>query len=63
MGDAFSEENIGVGYSKQSPEMCDWINGVLQEAFDDGSWAKAFESTLGPSGVETPEPPALDACA
>ena len=63
VGDEFSEENIGVGYSLKYPEMCEWINGVLQESFDDGSWAAAFESTLGPSGVETPEPPALDPCA
>ncbi|WP_028656765.1 glutamate ABC transporter substrate-binding protein [Nocardioides sp. J54] len=62
VGDEFSEERIGVGYSKDHPEMCEWINGVLEKAFDDGSWAEAFELTLGPSGVETPEPPELDAC-
>lgn len=63
VGEPFSEENIGVGYSKDHPEMCQWINDVLTAAFDDGAWAKAFEVTLGPSGVETPEPPSLDACA
>jgi len=42
--------------------MCEWINGVLQEAYDNGSWAKAFESTLGEGGAETHEPPALDEC-
>jgi glutamate transport system substrate-binding protein len=62
VGDEFSEERIGVGYSKDYPEMCEWINGVLEESFDNGSWAEAFEMTLGPSGVETPEPPALDEC-
>ncbi len=62
VGEPFSEERIGVGYSLDSPEMCEWINGVLEESFDDGSWAEAFETTLGPSGVETPEPPALDEC-
>ncbi len=62
VGDEFSEERIGVGYSLDHPEMCEWINGVLEESFDDGSWAEAFELTLGPSGVETPEPPALDEC-
>lgn len=63
VGDTFSEENIGVGYSKDRPEMCEWINGVLTAAFEDGGWAKAFELTLGPSGVETPDPPKLNACA
>jgi glutamate transport system substrate-binding protein len=62
VGDEFSEERIGVGYSKDHPEMCEWINGVLEESFKDGSWADAFERTLGPSGVETPDPPALDEC-
>jgi glutamate transport system substrate-binding protein len=63
VGDEFSEERIGIGYSKDAPEMCEWINGVLQAAYDDGSWADAFERTLGDSGSETPEPPALDPCA
>lgn len=62
VGEEFSEERIGVGYSLEHPEMCEWINGVLEESFEDGSWAAAFEKTLGPSGIETPEPPELDAC-
>ncbi len=61
-GDEFSEERIGIGYSLEHPEMCEWINGVLQKAYDDGDWAAAFEATLGASGSETPEPPALDPC-
>jgi len=62
VGDEFSEERIGVGYSKDSPEMCEFINETLQKAFDDGTWAKAFEATLGGEGVETPDPPTLDEC-
>lgn len=62
VGDEFSTENIGVGYGKDHPEMCEWINKVLTASFDDGSWAEAFELTLGPSGVETPEPPTLQPC-
>ena len=58
----FSEERYGVGYSKDYPEMCQWINDTLQASFDDGTWAEAFEATLGESGVETPEPPELDPC-
>ncbi|MCW2851063.1 MAG: glutamate transporter substrate-binding protein [Nocardioides sp.] len=63
VGDEFSEERIGLGYSKDRPEMCEWINGVLEKAYEDGSWEEAFELTLGASGAETPEPPALDPCA
>ena len=62
VGPEFSEERIGVGYPKEETEMCEWINGVLQEAYDDGSWAEAFEATLGEGGAETPDPPALDEC-
>ncbi len=62
VGDAFSEERYGVGYKKDAPGMCDYINQTIQNAYDDGTWAKAFEATLGQSGVKTPEPPALDPC-
>ena len=62
VGPEFSTENIGVGYQPGHPEMCEFINESLEESFDDGTWAEAFESTLGPSGVETPEPPTLDPC-
>lgn len=60
--DAFSEERYGVGYSPDSPEMCQWIVDTITESQDDGDWAAAFESTLGQSGDETPEPPAMDEC-
>ena len=62
VGDEFSEERIGVGYSKDHPEMCQWITDTLKKAEDDGAWDKAFESTLGKSGADTPEPPKMDAC-
>lgn len=62
VGPEFSTENIGVGYQPGETEMCEFINESLEESFGDGSWAEAFESTLGPSGVETPDPPALDPC-
>ena len=60
--DPFSEERYGVGYSKKYPEMCQWIDDTLQKSFDDGTWKQAFESTLGQSGVDTPNPPKLDPC-
>lgn len=63
VGDAFSEERYGVGYKKDAPGMCQFISDTLKKAEDDGTWADAFKATLGKSGVDTPEPPALDACA
>ena len=56
VGEEFSEERIGIGYSPDAPEMCQWITDVIQESYDNGDWEAAFEETLGASGSETPEP-------
>jgi len=63
VGKPFSEERYGVGYSKKYPEMCQWITDTLKKAEADGTYDKAFEATLGKSGVDTPTPPKMDACA
>ena len=62
VGDEFSEERIGVGYSIDRPEMCQWIVDTITEAYEDGTYEEAFNATLGPSGVEVPELPEMDAC-
>jgi glutamate transport system substrate-binding protein len=62
VGEPFSEERYGIGYSKDSPEMCQWITDTIKKAEDDGTYDKAFEATLGKSGVDTPEAPKMDAC-
>jgi len=58
----FSEERYGVGYSKDSPEMCEWISSTIEESYENGKWEEAFQATLGQAGVETPEQPELDPC-
>jgi len=63
VGDEFSEERIGVGYQKNSPEMCEWINETLTEAADSGAYTEAWDATLGESGEEAPDLPELDPCA
>ncbi|HVH94890.1 MAG TPA: glutamate ABC transporter substrate-binding protein [Nocardioidaceae bacterium] len=63
VGKPFSEERYGIGYSKKYPEMCQWITDTIKKAEDDGTWADAFKATLGKSGVETPDPPAMDSCS
>jgi glutamate transport system substrate-binding protein len=62
VGDEFSEERIGVGYSIDRPEMCQWIVDTITAAYEDGTYEEAFNATLGPSGVEVPELPEMDAC-
>lgn len=63
VGEPFSEERYGIGFNLDKPELCQFIVDTIKEAEDDGDWAKAFEATLGKSGVTTPTPPAMDACA
>jgi glutamate transport system substrate-binding protein len=61
--DPFSEERYGIGYfPKDDTEMCEFLNETIQQAYDDGYWADAFEATLGEAGVETPDPPEPDPC-
>ena len=60
VGEAFSEERYGVGFNKDDVEMCEFLNDAIQQSYEDGTWAEAFEATLGQSGVETPEPPQVD---
>lgn len=60
--EAFSEERYGIGYPKDSTEMCQFLTDTINESYEDGYWAEAFERTLGESGVETPDPPKTDEC-
>ncbi len=62
VGEPFSEERYGVGYTLGDTEMCEFITDTIKAAQDDGTWETAFENTLGKSGVETPEPPEMDPC-
>jgi glutamate transport system substrate-binding protein len=63
VGEAFSEERYGIGYKHGDAAMCNFLNDTVQSAIDDGTWAEAFEATLGESGVETPAAPKLDPCS
>ncbi len=58
----FSEERYGVGYSPDAPEMCEFLNDTLEQAFSDGQFEQAFDLTLGQSGNDVPEAPELDPC-
>ncbi|MGH3457070.1 glutamate ABC transporter substrate-binding protein [Aeromicrobium sp.] len=62
VGEPFSEERYGIGYSADSPEMCEFLNGAIENAFENGDWKKAFDATLSEGGGEAGEPPAVDPC-
>ncbi|MGI8938633.1 MAG: glutamate ABC transporter substrate-binding protein [Iamia sp.] len=60
VGETFSEEPYGIGLMKGDDEFRTFLNDTLEASYEAGTWAEAFEATLGASGAETPEPPAVD---
>lgn len=60
VGQPFSEENYGIGLKKGDAELQTKINDAITKMESDGSWKAAFEKNLGPAGIATPAPPALD---
>ncbi|MGY1805180.1 glutamate ABC transporter substrate-binding protein [Blastococcus sp. SYSU D00922] len=61
VGNPFTTEPYGIGVTLGDTEFRNFINDVLEEAFEDGSWAEAWDRTAGDiSGQEAPEPPQVD---
>ena len=60
VGEPFSTERYGIGFKHGDQAMCDFLKETLQTSFDDGTWAEAFDTTLGESGVDAPSTPTLD---
>ena len=59
-GNPFHTEPYGIGIPKGGTEMREFINDSLQELFDDGTWTRVYESTIGATGAQAPSPPLLD---
>lgn len=55
----FTQEPYGIGLAKDDTEFRMWINDVLEQAYEDGSWAAAWEATAG-KVLDLPDPPAVD---
>ncbi|TFV63196.1 UNVERIFIED_ORG: glutamate ABC transporter substrate-binding protein [Bacillus sp. AZ43] len=61
VGNPFTQEPYGIGLAKGDDEFRDFINDVLEESYENGTWAEAWDRTAGAiSGTEAPEPPAVD---
>lgn len=58
-GATFTEEPYGIGLKKGDDDFRTFVNDTLQAAYDDGSWAKAWEATAG-AVLPTPDPPEID---
>jgi glutamate transport system substrate-binding protein len=66
VGKPFSTERYGVGLKKGDTELCNKVNTALEKMVSDGSWKKAIEANVGPSGFKvdtSTNPPKPDACA
>ncbi|MBT2383827.1 glutamate ABC transporter substrate-binding protein [Streptomyces sp. ISL-11] len=60
VGQPFSKEPYGVGLKKDDKALRDAVNNALEAHMKNGDWKKAFDATLGRSGVAAPNPPAVD---
>ena len=66
VGKPFSTERYGVGLKLGDTELCNKVNAALEKMISDGSWQKAVDDNVGPSGFKvdtTTNPPKPDACA
>ena len=61
VGNPFTEEPYGIGLQLGDTEFRNFINDVLEESFENGSWADAWDRTAGAiTGEPAPEPPTVD---
>ena len=61
VGNPFTKEPYGIGLAKGDNDFRGFINDTLQAAFDDGTWAAAWDKTAGAiSGTKAPTPPTIN---
>jgi glutamate transport system substrate-binding protein len=57
VGKGFTDENYGIGLKKGDTKLHDEITAAIKKMIEDGSWKKALDAAVGPSGYQIPEPP------
>lgn len=60
VGKPFSQEPYGIGVPRSDNALRFALNDALEANEKNGNWKKAFEATLGLSGVPAPTPPPID---
>ncbi|MGR8007843.1 glutamate ABC transporter substrate-binding protein [Streptomyces hypolithicus] len=60
VGKPFTEEPYGVGMSKDDKALREAVGDALEAHIENGDYKKAYDATLGLSGSEFTEPPALE---
>ncbi|MEU9236897.1 glutamate ABC transporter substrate-binding protein [Streptomyces subrutilus] len=60
VGEPFSEEPYGIGVPRSDNALRFALDDALEAQEKNGNWKKAYEATLGLSGVPAPTPPPID---
>ncbi|GGX30828.1 glutamate ABC transporter substrate-binding protein [Streptomyces chryseus] len=60
LGKPFTKEPYGIGMSKGDKALRDAVSDALEAHIKNGDYKKAYDATLGLSGSEFTEPPALE---
>lgn len=60
VGNPFTTEPYGIGVKKGDDAFRSFINDRIEASYSDGSWATAFNKTVGTAGVTPPTPPPVD---
>jgi glutamate transport system substrate-binding protein len=63
VGKPFTKEPYGIGLKKGDVKFCEFVNGVLTKAAQDGRYKKAWEQTAGKVEKNVPTLPTLGTCA
>jgi glutamate transport system substrate-binding protein len=56
----FTDEPYGLGVQLDADDFRDFVNDRLEEIYESGEWAEAWDSTAGQVTGNTPEPPEVD---
>ncbi|WP_199043667.1 glutamate ABC transporter substrate-binding protein [Glycomyces salinus] len=56
VGEPFSEEPYGIAFAKGNTELAQYVNGVLEDMIEDGTWAEIYERWLA-TPLDQPDPP------
>lgn len=59
-GKPFSREPYGIGVPRSDTALRLALDDAIEEHVKNGDWKKAYDATLGLSGVPAPQPPAVD---
>ncbi len=60
VGEPFSKEPYGIGVPRSDNALRFALDDALEAQEKNGNWKKAYEATLGLSGVPAPTPPPID---